>query len=191
MGRYFNTIFGEKTTVFFTGIIAFFTTMFFDFVGEMGYALAQLVVTVFVLYVVDTVLGSMIALRHSEFNSRNFARSIDKLVVYSLSVVGMTAFGALVGILITVSSMSMSVEYDMGVFPRLFFIWIMLLIGLTEFISIVENLRILGFKLPKNVDNLIKWMSDKLCQINLVNGKDDEDVCGGEEGGVDSTGKKG
>jgi len=190
MGRYFDTIFGGKTTVFFTGIIAFFATMYSDFIGEMGYTIVQLVIAVFGLYIVDTILGSMVALRHSEFNSRSFARAIDKLVVYSLSVVGMTAFGTLVGILPAVSGIPI-VEYDVSTISRLFFIWTMLLIGLTEFISTVENLRILGFKLPKNVDNLIKWMSDKLCQINLVNGKDDEDVCGGEEGGVDSTGKKG
>lgn len=195
MGHYLDTIFGNKITAFFAAVASCIITLYMNFVGEMGAEIARLSIAVAILFVGDTILGSMIARDRGVFSSKGFSRVLEKMVVYTLAVVGMTAFGVLVSVLPIASGISVS-DQTIDTISRIFFVWTLLLIGLTEFVSVVENLRILGFKFPKNIDRLTQWMSNKLCEITLIPSKDGRNVCGGEEcggteGGLDSASEKG
>lgn len=189
MGHYLDSVFGNKVVIALAAMAAFATALYADIVGEMGTVIGYIVLAVMVLFVGDIILGVMIARRTKTFSSRGFSRSIEKMVVYTLAVVGMTAFGMLVTAVPCASGVVIMPEL-VGAGARMFFIWTMLLIGLTEFISIIENLRTLGFTLPDNVYKMTEWMRGKLSGTCLTPEEEEDNGTGGAEAaGGEGTGR--
>ena len=125
--------------------------------------MALIVMAVIILFVSDIVLGVMKAIKRGVFSSRGFSRVLEKTVVYTLAIAGMTAFGVIVPAIPFASGVVIPTEVVVAS-ARGFFIWTLLLIGLTEFISIIENLKCLGFRMPKQVYRLIEEVKKRIGQ---------------------------
>ena len=161
MGSYFDSVFGNKLQVIFGAIAAFFISIW-GMAGAEGQEVILLVVGATIcLFVGDIILGVLIAIRQGVFSSKGFGRALEKLVVYGLVVTGMTSFGVIVAAIPCATGIAVPTEIIIAS-ARGFFMWTLILISMTEFISIVENLRTLGFSLPQQVYDLIDEVNKRI-----------------------------
>jgi phage-related holin len=173
MGNYFESMFGNKLQVACGGIIAFCATIYTMAFGEGQQVIGLVLFAVISMFFGDMLLGIMIAIRNGSFTSRGFSRSLEKVFVYTLAITGMTAFGVIVPAVPLITGIDVPITIVVAS-ARAFFMWTLLLVGLTEFISIVENLKCLGFRLPDQVYRVIDIVKKKIGQAlpGAENGKE-------------------
>jgi len=161
MGSYFDSLFANKMQVLLGAVAAFFISIW-GMAGAEGQEVILLVVGATIcLFVGDIILGVLIAIRQGVFSSKGFGRALEKLVVYGLVVTGMTSFGVIVAAIPCATGIAVPTEIIIAS-ARGFFMWTLILISMTEFISIVENLRTLGFSLPQQVYDLIDEVNKRI-----------------------------
>ncbi len=161
MGNYMDALFGSKLQVFIAGVVATVVSFLSNALGAHYNAVVTLTVAVFVLYVVDMILGMLVAWREGKFSSKGFATTFEKLIVYAMATLGMTAFGVVMASLPCVSGGIVKIDV-LYAGARLFYTWCILLIGFTEFVSIIENLGKCNFSLPVNFIKYVKTVKDRL-----------------------------
>lgn len=161
MGHYFEELFGNKLQVAGGAIIAFASSIYSMAFCDGQEVIALVVVAVVSLFIGDIILGVLRSIRQGTFSSRGFSRSLEKIVVYTMAITGMSAFGVLVPAIPIATGIDVPVEIVVAS-ARGFFLWTLFLIGLTEFISIVENLKCLGFRLPRQVYKLIEEIKKRI-----------------------------
>lgn len=186
MGHYFEQLFGDKLSVAAGAIVAFACSVYAMAFSEGGEVIALVIAAVIALFVSDLILGMLNAIRKGTFSSRGFSRSLEKIVVYTLAVAGMSAFGVIVPAIPIAAGFEVTMEIVVAS-ARGFFLWTLFLIGLTEFISIVENLKCLGFRLPKQIYHLIDTVQKRLNDAVPSAGESEEDEEDGEGDGERGT----
>lgn len=178
MGNYFESLFGDKLQVVCSAIAAFCAMLYTMAFGEGGEVVVIIIVATGTLFASDVVLGVTRAVREGRFSSKGFSRVLEKMVVYTIAVFGMTSFGAIVPAIPTAAGIEVPLEVVVAS-ARGFFLWTILLIGVTEFISVVENLKCLGFRLPNQIYTLIKRVKERLWKT--VPGVSDNDAEGSDD----------
>jgi len=174
MGNYFESLFGNKLQVVIAGVLAFLAGIGFNVESGEHIPYILLCASVAILYLIDLVIGSMAAWKRQEFSSRGFGRTLEKLVVYSMATLGMTAFGVIIAALPCASGVAVPVVF-MIASARMFFSWCLILIGFAEFISVTENLSELGFKLPSKFMEYLDKMKKKVWETLPINNGPRED----------------
>ena len=104
------------------------------------------------LLTIDLILGSLIGLKTHTFSSRSFSRGIWKYFAYIISFFVVRILEILI----------------LGQQSTFWFNAIMVYVGSTEGISILENLIILGVELPKTFMDFIKKQSKYKTKVKRI-----------------------
>ncbi len=125
------------TTVFEPTLIKVGATVALSYGFLFGNFHSQAILAVLMLMVFDTLLGAYIGWQEGNFTSRKFGRVLQKGVIYFMSISAGYFADLTTGISIIQSTM-------------------IAFIGVTEFISILENMGRMGFQTPKKLLNQLK-----------------------------------
>lgn len=116
-------------------LLAWATLFFIFFLGDVH---TEALIALFMLIVFDTILGIMAAKSEGKaFLSKKFSRVIGKIIIYSIGVSSAMFADATTGLPFIQTSM-------------------IAFMGVTEFISILENMQRLGYETPKKLLNQLE-----------------------------------
>ena len=125
-----------------------------------------------VVWLLDTVMGTALALKDKQYSSRAFGRSISKLVVYGLAVAVSIPIGAVFG---SIPGVGLGGGLHYAVTYAVF-----MLIFIREATSTVENLACMGFPMPRWVTERLHRLHESMCEQDPYANEENTD---GTDGG--------
>lgn len=132
---YFHDILTTVAEPTIAKIVASMLLTFFFFFGDLH---TQSIIAVLMLMIFDTIVGIMASYREGQaITSRKFSRVVQKSIVYFMAI-------------------SAAFFVDITIHMNLTQPTMIAFVGLTEFISILENMGRLGYQTPKKLLNQLK-----------------------------------